>query len=240
MIRRILFSALCVLSCAVGGRAAVVDGRWEGRMKSPEGEDMQLIFSFKVDGDKLSGSVETPDGDLPISDGKVKGDEFSFVVDAGGNSIDHRCKVSGDTISMKILFSEERTVEVTLTRAAKEGAAAPAAVDAAAPAADPSGYWKWSFTTPNGDTFAVALKLEFKNGQLTGVYTGRLGEAPISDASFKDGAIAFSVVRELDGNKFVIKYQGRLEGDALKGSIELPGFGDGGPTKIDWNASRAR
>ena len=240
MIRRILFSALCVLSCAVGGRAAAIDGRWEGRMKSPEGEDMQLTFSFKADGDKLSGSVETPSGDLPISDGKIKGDEFSFVVDAGGNSIDHQGKVSGDTISMKILFSEERAVEVTLTRAASGGAVAPAAAHPGAPAADPSGNWKWSITTPNGDTFAVSLKLEAKNGQLTGVYTGRLGEAPISDASFKDGTIAFSVVRELDGNKFVIKYQGRLVGETLKGTIEIPDFGGGGPWKIDWNATRVR
>lgn len=240
MIRRILFSALCVLSCAIGGRAGAIDGRWEGRMKSPEGEDMQLTFSFKVDGDNLSGSVETPNGDLPISDGKVKGDEFSFVVDAGGNSIDHQCKVSGDTISMKILFSEERTVEVTLTRAVSGGAATPAAANTAAPAADPSGNWQWSITTPNGDTFAVSLKLEFKNGQLTGVYTGRLGEVPIGDASFKDGAIAFSVVREFEGNKLVIKYQGRLDGDALKGTIEIPGFGGDDPRKMDWTASRAR
>ena len=129
---------------------------------------------------------------------------------------------------------------MTLTRAASGGATAPAAANTAAPAADPSGIWKWSITTPNGDNFAVSLKLEFKNGQLTGVYTGRLGEAPISDASFRDGAIAFSVVREFDGNKFVIKYQGRLEGDALKGIIEIPGFGGGDPLKVDWNASRAR
>jgi hypothetical protein len=240
MIRRILFSALCILACVVIGRAAVIDGRWEGKMKSPEGEDMQLAFSFKADGDKLGGSVETPNGDLPISDGRIKGDEFSFVVDASGNSIDHQGKVSGDTISMKILFSEERTVEVTLTRAAGAGTAAPTAGSTAAAAADPSGSWKWNITTPNGDIFAVSLKLKSKNGQLTGIYTGRLGEAPISDASFKDGAIAFSVVREFEGNKFVLKYQGRLEGDAIKGTVEIPGFNGGEPSKMEWNASRAR
>ena len=227
MIRRILLSALCVLPWAASARAAAVDGRWEGKMKSPEGEDMQLAFSLKAEAERLSGSVATPNGDLPISDGKIKGDDFSFVVDVGGNAIDHQGKISGDTMRMKILLSEDRTVEVTLTRVS--GAAA----------ADPSGDWKWSLTTPNGDTFAVSLRLELKNGQLTGFYAGQPGGAPISDASFKDGAIAFSVVREFDGNKFVIKYQGRLEGDALKGTAEIPAQGVE-PIRMDWNAARTR
>ena len=239
MIRRILLSALCVLPWAASARAAAVDGRWEGKMKSPEGEDMQLAFSLKAEAERLSGSVATPNGDLPISDGKIKGDDFSFVVDVDGNAIDHQGKISGDTMRMKILLSEDRTVEVTLTRVSGAAAAAPAAPGPAAPAADPSGEWKWSLTTPNGDTFAVSLKLELKNGQLTGFYAGQTGGAPISDASFKDGAIAFSAVREFDGNKFVIKYQGRLEGDALKGTAEIPAQG-GEPIRMEWNAARTR
>jgi len=106
-------------------------------------------------------------------------------------------------------------------------------------AGDPTGSWKWTVATPNGD-IAISASFEHKDGKLTGTYTSPFGEAPISDGTFKDDAIAFSVERELDGNRFTVKYQGKLEGDSIKGSLELPGFGGGEPAKMDWNATRAK
>jgi hypothetical protein len=110
----------------------------------------------------------------------------------------------------------------------------------AAQAGDPSGSWKWKVTTPNGDTIDVSLTLELKEGKLTGNYSSRFGDAPITEASFKDEAVAFSVPREFDGNKFTIKYNGKLDGDSIKGSFELPAFGGGESVKMDWNATRAK
>lgn len=106
-------------------------------------------------------------------------------------------------------------------------------------AGDPTGSWSWTVATPNGD-IAISARFEHKDGLLTGTYTSPFGEAPISDGSFKDDAIAFSVEREFDGNKFTIKYRGKLDGDSIKGSLELPGFGGGEPMKMDWNAIRAK
>jgi hypothetical protein len=111
---------------------------------------------------------------------------------------------------------------------------------AGAQAGDPAGSWKWKITTPNGDTIETSLKLELKDGSLTGTYANQFGESPIKDASFKDETVAFSVDREMGGNKFTIKYSGKLDGDSIKGSIELPDFGGGGPTKMDWIATRAK
>jgi hypothetical protein len=68
--------------------------------------------------------------------------------------------------------------------------------------------------------------------------SGFRGEIPISDASFKDGQIAFSVVREFNGNKLETKYLGKLDGDTIKGTSEGPGR-DGQVTKRDWTATRA-
>ena len=110
----------------------------------------------------------------------------------------------------------------------------------AALAGDPSGSWKWKVNTPNGDAIDISLKLELKDGKLAGTYSSRFGDAPITEASFKDDAIAFSVEREFDGNKFTIKYQGKLDGDSIKGSLELPGLGGGDATKMDWNATRTK
>lgn len=58
-------------------------------------------------------------------------------------------------------------------------------------AADPAGAWKWTITPPNGDPIEISVKLEFKDGKLTGTYQSPFGEAAISKGTFKDGAIAF-------------------------------------------------
>jgi hypothetical protein len=91
----------------------------------------------------------------------------------------------------------------------------------------------------DGQPREVTLKLELKDGQLTGSMSGFRGETPISTASFKDDQIAFSIVREFNGNKMETKYQGKLDGDTLKGSSEGAGR-DGQVTKQEWTATRAK
>ena len=106
-------------------------------------------------------------------------------------------------------------------------------------AGDPTGNWKWSITGMDGQPREITLKLELKDGQLTGSVSGRRGETPISSASFKEGQIAFSVVREFRGNKFETKYDGKLDGDTIKGTVERSGR-DGQVTKSEWTATRAK
>jgi hypothetical protein len=106
-------------------------------------------------------------------------------------------------------------------------------------AGDPTGTWKWTFTGRNGQSQEITLKLEQKDGQLTGSVSGMRGETPISNASWKDNQIAFSVVREFQGNKFETKYDGKLDGDTIKGTTERTGR-DGEVIKSEWTATRAK
>ncbi len=93
-----------------------INGKWLSKFETPDGEEMEIIFTFKVDGEKLTGTVKLPMGELDFINGKVKGDEFSFDVKLGDNTIGHQCKISGDQIKMKVTgFPEER--EFTLKRA---------------------------------------------------------------------------------------------------------------------------
>ena len=107
----------------------------------------------------------------------------------------------------------------------------------AAFAADATGTWKWQITTPNG-TMDTALKLAMKDGKLAGIYQNQFGETPVKDVTFKDDVLAFAVDREFGGNKFTIKLRGKVEGDTIKGEIEMPGFDGGEPRKMEWNAKR--
>lgn len=104
-------------------------------------------------------------------------------------------------------------------------------------AADPTGTWKWTTQSPNGE-IATTLKLESKDGKLAGAYSNQFGDTMISNVSFQDDVLAFDVVREFGGGQFVVKYRGKLEGDTIKGTLEAPGPDGGEPMKLDWNARR--
>jgi hypothetical protein len=101
---------------------------------------------------------------------------------------------------------------------------------------DPTGSWKWSFTTQNGQTRDTTLKLKLEGDKLTGTISGRGGETAITEAKLKGEDISFEVTRENNGNKFTQKYTGKISGDAIKGKIE---FERNGQTQSrDWEAKR--
>ena len=107
-------------------------------------------------------------------------------------------------------------------------------------AGDPTGTWKWSVNGPDGTPLETTLKLELKDGKLTGLYSNQFGDAQIRNATFNDEVVAFEVERALDGNKFVIKGHGKLDGDSIKGTLELPAMDGSEPRKVDWDAKRSK
>src|SRR5436309_2508549 len=96
--------------------------------------------------------------------------------------------------------------------------------------ASPAGTWKWTAAGRGGNPGVErTLVLDLKDGKLTGTVKGvsmgqfEIPDSEIKEGTFKDGAVAFTVENEFNGNKFVSKYQGKLEGDAITGTIERPG-----------------
>jgi hypothetical protein len=103
---------------------------------------------------------------------------------------------------------------------------------------DPTGTWKWTVSF-GGQDRDLAVKLKADGGKLTGAFIGPDGkETPIEDGKCKDGEVSFKVTRERDGNKFTIKFKGKVSGDTLKGKTE---FERNGETMMrDWEAKRAK
>ena len=99
-IRIICFLAL-LLAVAV---AADISGKWTGDVPGRGGATAPATFTFKVDGGKLTGSMTGPQGDVPLQEGKVTGDQISFstTLDFGGNSVKllYKGTVGGDQIKM--------------------------------------------------------------------------------------------------------------------------------------------
>ena len=109
--------------------AADVTGSWTAEVKAPDGSSFQLTFTFKQDGTALTGTVLGAGGDpMPISNGKVDGDKFTFDDSFNGVTIHHDCTVAGDSIKMttKTDSPDFPGMELTLTRV-KSVPAAPAA-----------------------------------------------------------------------------------------------------------------
>ncbi len=104
------------------------------------------------------------------------------------------------------------------------------------------GTWTWSRPGRNGgDPVKTTLKLKTESEKITGTVSmpGRDGaavETKIEDAKLKDNEISFTVTREFNGNKFVMKYSGKVEGDTIKGKTESERNGQA--QSRDWEAKR--
>ena len=82
------------------------------------------------------------------------------------------------------------------------------------------------------------LKLKLDGDKLTGAMVGRENrETPIEEGKFKDGELSFKVIRERQGQKFTIKYMGKVSGDTIKGKTEFQR--EGNTQSRDWEAKRA-
>ena len=95
-----------------------INGKWVGNVSGPQG-DMELTFTFKVDGDTLTGTDSSSIGVIELTNGVVNGNDFSFDIDLQGMKIDHKCKyLDDDTISV-IANVMDQEMNMKLTRVVK-------------------------------------------------------------------------------------------------------------------------
>jgi hypothetical protein len=91
---------------AVAALAAGVDGQWKATRPGQNGQSQEFTFNFKCDGNKVTGTISSPRGEIEISDGKMKGDTITFTttMKRQDNEIkmNYKGKVSGDEISFKM------------------------------------------------------------------------------------------------------------------------------------------
>ncbi len=98
---KILAIGAVVMLALASAYAADVAGKWVAEMQGRNGPS-QVTFDFKVQGTTLTGTMSNPQGETAISDGKIDGDNISFVVvrKMGENEFKTvwKGKVSGDEI----------------------------------------------------------------------------------------------------------------------------------------------
>jgi hypothetical protein len=101
----VLLAAAFVLAAVSLAWAADVNGKWVAQVPGRGGQTRETTFTLKADGGKLTGTVSGMQGEVPIADGAIKGDEISFTQtftpQQGGDPIKvfYKGKISGDVIN---------------------------------------------------------------------------------------------------------------------------------------------
>jgi hypothetical protein len=99
----VLILSLCVFSAV----AADISGKWVSERPGRDGAVMTTTFTFKVSGSALTGTVGTQRGDTEITEGKVSGDELSFVVVRTFNEMTMKTLYKGKAAGGEIRLTQE-------------------------------------------------------------------------------------------------------------------------------------
>jgi len=105
MKRKLLITCALLLSfSAVFAYFADMNGTWKGTLAAPDGNEYPLNYTFKIDGDKLTGTGQSSQGSIELTEGKAKGDSLSFAIDVGGVKVLNTGKyfATGDSISLNV------------------------------------------------------------------------------------------------------------------------------------------
>lgn len=109
--------------------------------------------------------------------------------------------------------------------------------------ADPTGTWTWTMPGRNGGPDRkMTLKLKLEGDKVTGKLAapargGEIRETDIKDGQVKGDEVSFKVVREINGNEMVTKYNGKVSADSIKGKVEFERNGE--TQSRDWEAKKA-
>ena len=225
-----LVSTLSVIALALMAvmtafaQTSPAEGEWDAAMNTPGGV-RNFKLKFKVEGEKLSGTVGRDAGSLPLT-GTAKGNDvqFSYTVNYNGNDLvlTMTGKITGNDIKGTVSFGGMAEDEWTAKRA---GAAAPAPVASSTTnQVNVTGNWDGEVQTDQGSG-NPSFVLKQEGEKLTGTYKGMLGESTLT-GTVKGDKIEFSfkVSGQLEGT---VTYNGTTDGKTMKGKVSLAGVGEG-------------
>ncbi|MBM3811184.1 MAG: hypothetical protein FJW20_06060 [Acidimicrobiia bacterium] len=107
------------LLLAASALAGDVTGKWKGTVETPQGS-RETTLTLKAEGANLTGSISGRQGETPIQEGKVDGDNVSFAVvrNFQGNEVKMQYKGKLEGTELKLTYSMgERSMQLNLKRA---------------------------------------------------------------------------------------------------------------------------
>jgi len=109
---RMMIAAVVLFLSVSVAFGADIDGKWTGKYDTGMGDPMEMEYTFKADGNTLTGTtIGGADGaHIPIANGKINGNKISFsvTVDMMGMEMkfDYTGELSGDKLNLKFDMGE--------------------------------------------------------------------------------------------------------------------------------------
>jgi hypothetical protein len=243
----LIFSGLALGQTGTGSGSGAA-GDWDVALNTPGGGVRNLKVTFKLDGEKLTGSIKGERGDLPIQ-GSVTGKEikFTYTIKYMDNDllITMTGTLDGDAIKGAVDFNGFAQDEWSAKRAtatAEAGSATSSATSSATGSAtasstaaaeskpkstekiDISGTWVFLVETQAGSG-SPTFTFKQDGEKLTGKYKGTFGEADLT-GTVKGDQVEFSlkVSGQIEGT---VTYTGTTDGKEIKGKAKFAELGEG-------------
>jgi len=108
---KIAFTLLLLIGGLTGFAQNAIDGNWKGSRETPNGT-FEVNYTFKVQGNELTGTLKTQFGEARIENGKIDGKKFSFSFSFNDRKIDY----TGEVVNDNELSIKNERGEMKLTR----------------------------------------------------------------------------------------------------------------------------
>jgi len=116
---RIVFSILFAVAVSIVAFAADITGTWTASFDTQVGVQ-NYTYTFKVEGNKLTGHMKSQYSDTDIQEGTITGDDISFVENLTFQGMELRIvykgKISGDEIKLSRNVADIATEEAVAKR----------------------------------------------------------------------------------------------------------------------------
>lgn len=109
--RTLFFSLLLSIVSIAAFAQNQIDGNWKGSRETPNGT-FEVNYTFKVEGDKLTGTWKTQFGEAALEEGKVDGKKISYSISFN----DRKMSYTGELVSDKEIVVKSERGEMKLAK----------------------------------------------------------------------------------------------------------------------------
>jgi imidazolonepropionase-like amidohydrolase len=125
----------------------------------------------------------------------------------------------GDSAKIRAVFVDGTRYEV-VTPPPRRGRGAAGGE----PAAEVGGTWDVTVSTPQGSNEA-SMTLTQSGASFTGQMTSQMGTTTIDNGEVSGSSASWSITLTMGGQSMTITFNGDVEGNRIRGTVEMPGMG---------------
>jgi len=197
--------------CVTSGIAKDISGRWQTEFSTNDGT-AKYFYELKVEGDKITGKSTGRVGEerpeAVLKEGKIKGDEFSWLeyfkdTDGKETKVETTGKIQGNRLDVVRNSSDADPVKASLTRVTPPSALAKTI----------TGKWTSEFDSPIG-TQKYTYDLKVDGDKITGKCVGEAGEqkreTTIASSDIRGNEVSWVEIFDYAGAPTRIETEGEI------------------------------